>query len=165
MRCDKIQELVLTDYLDGELAGEQLRAVEDHLAACGQCREFAHHARKATVDPLEQLERIEPSARLWQNIQEAIAAEAQADPAMPVGFWEGFRRLFPAPRPAFVLAALVVAVVLSLTLIPRQTGQNSVVHSEGEEQIEYLAALVEVTMGSAQDANGGYGTVIEEYFL
>jgi len=36
MTCDQIDEL-LSDLLDGELAGETLRAVELHLQSCDAC--------------------------------------------------------------------------------------------------------------------------------
>jgi anti-sigma factor RsiW len=38
MSCGRIEEL-LPLYVDGDLAGEERRMVDDHLAACGACRE------------------------------------------------------------------------------------------------------------------------------
>jgi anti-sigma factor RsiW len=52
-------EILLADYLDGTLAGEQKSAVETHLAGCASCAELARDAsgavafigRAATVEP------------------------------------------------------------------------------------------------------------------
>ena len=168
MQCEKFQELILTDYLDRELAEEQRAALEAHLAQCPRCREFAEKALKVAVEPFEQLERLKPSPQLWANIKEAIKGAPQPDAReAPDDFWERLKQLFYFPRPALVLATAVLVTIMLLAVLPKQIGQNHIaqVDSVAEDEIEYLAALMEGTERIDLDENGGYGTAIEEYFL
>jgi anti-sigma-K factor RskA len=165
MQCEKFQELILTDYLDDELNVLQHQEIESHLAACPHCRAFAQNAKIALVDPFDQLERIEPSVRVWKNIKEAIGKDA--NPAVredPFDLWETLRRLFPLPRPVLVMATFAVMAVMVLTVFLKQNNQTLVVQVE-EEQATYLAYLMEDIGSADADENGGYGTAIEEYFL
>ena len=53
MRCERIQELLLTDYTDTE-ASEALRGeVAEHLASCASCRAFARTVSEKAVMPFK----------------------------------------------------------------------------------------------------------------
>jgi len=162
MRCDQYQELILTDYLDKEASGEE---IERHLAGCGRCREFAERARKIALEPFEHIERISPSPRLWQNIKEAIEEDtAGAVREYPLDLWGFLKNLFPLPRPALAVATLAVTVVMVLTLLSKQAPQPHLSRVD-REQVTHLASLMDDIGDAGPDENGGYGTVIEEYFL
>ncbi|OGX35455.1 MAG: hypothetical protein A3C36_01710 [Omnitrophica WOR_2 bacterium RIFCSPHIGHO2_02_FULL_52_10] len=168
MSCEKFQEMILTDYLDRELSAQRRASLEAHLTQCPGCREFAEQARKGAVEPFEQLERLKPSPQLWANIKEAIEEDPQ--PAVRgalVDFWERLKLLFYFPRPALALATVVLMIVMLLAVLPKPIGRNHIaqVESVAEEEVEYLASLMEGTESMDSDGNGGYGTAIEEYFL
>ena len=46
MKCKKIQEIILTDYLDGQLDEKQRSSLGRHLAECKSCKEFSTYAVK-----------------------------------------------------------------------------------------------------------------------
>ena len=66
MNCADL-EILLCDYVDGTLRGEQKIAVESHLAECAACAEFARDAAGA-VAFMERAAVVEPPAELLTRI-------------------------------------------------------------------------------------------------
>ena len=54
MKCEDVQELIFTDYLDGQLGKEQETQVEEHLAICGDCKEHELLAQKNSFWAIRQ---------------------------------------------------------------------------------------------------------------
>jgi len=77
----------LSEYMDGGLSAEQARAVDDHLAECGDCRE-ALAALRDVVARAHELGPVEPARDLWPGIAGVIGASARREPgdviALPV---------------------------------------------------------------------------------
>ncbi|MBF0569237.1 MAG: zf-HC2 domain-containing protein [Candidatus Omnitrophica bacterium] len=115
MTCAKIQELLISDYIDGEADAAVKKLVEDHLTSCFSCREFLSVVQ-TTDDVLRQPPQERLSEDVWSAVRERIT---QA----PLGWrerlglvWEG-----PAFRPAVVFcASLAVAFFISGVIMPDQ---------------------------------------------
>ncbi|MBM4128995.1 MAG: zf-HC2 domain-containing protein, partial [Nitrospira sp.] len=60
MNCEKIQELILTDYLDGEIDKRQEEFIKQHLATCIGCQEFLSIAQKTVVEPFLNAGKVTP---------------------------------------------------------------------------------------------------------
>ena len=71
--CDAARR-VLTPYVDGELVGDERRAVDDHLASCWPCRTlFAEEARLG--DSIrDAIPRHEPSTELRESVEAMLDA-------------------------------------------------------------------------------------------
>ena len=54
MNCKLVQELVLTDYSDGQLSAARMRKVDNHLMHCLACRTLFEKVRKNVIDPLKR---------------------------------------------------------------------------------------------------------------
>jgi anti-sigma factor RsiW len=68
----------LSEYLDGDLAPEEARALEEHLVGCDACTATMAELR-AVVARVNELADTEPAHDLWAGIAAAIAAdEAEA---------------------------------------------------------------------------------------
>ncbi len=160
MQCEQCQQFILTDYLDGETNDTQNREIEEHLSCCTQCKEFAQNAKKITVEPFENMERLQPSPQVWANIQEKIN-QPQEQPDVLAGFLDKVKELLSAPRSAFALATALAVILMIVTLVPNKGNQSNVARIDPVEQIEYMASL-EIY---EPDENGYYETDIEEYFL
>ncbi len=142
MNCQKIQDLILTDYTDNEAPEAVRRQVEEHLAACSACREFEAAVREKAVRPLQEAGRAEAPARLWSRVTSEIFAQ-QLKPA-PAGLFERIRDLARAPRPAFAFSTVAALVIFGILVarLPYFTGsaeRQQLAELAIEDQIDYFA--------------------------
>lgn len=109
MNCEQIRE-VLKDFLDGNLSGEEARAVRMHLASCADCA-----SRLSPSDRMEILpaldEEIEPSgsfaARFHSRLRErSVSGQREA-------WWRRLRAWGYPWKPAAV-GVLVVLLVAGI---------------------------------------------------
>jgi predicted anti-sigma-YlaC factor YlaD len=117
MECKKVQDRLITEYLDKELGREETAEIERHLTACQDCREFLETVRKTAEVPFKGTGEMQPESVVWQRIQEKIEAERArsenwfgklADVLAPF-----LRMPQPVFRIAFVTALILVVVVLA----------------------------------------------------
>lgn len=138
MNCEKCQ-LLLDEYLDGELRGAESVHVAEHLKSCAPCSEArddlqsilraAHDARTHTYEP--------PNSRaMWLRIRNTVEAE-QREAAAAARRAESLRPAestlsrfikkswrMTLPQLATGVAALAVAVALVTTLGVQYTERN-----------------------------------------
>jgi len=153
MRCERVQDLLLTDYTDGRLDEALRREVAGHIKSCGACRDFECVVREKAVAPLKHAEKIEPPAYLWERIRREVSAERR--PAIDVygalgsvagTLRRGLEALTRIPKPALafaMVAMLIIAVALARQPIERRSLNNYL-----NEQIDFMAGL------DSDEANG-----------
>ena len=73
MTCRRIQELLVTDYIDGQADAAARKAVDGHLEACPSCREFREAVQK-TEDVLRRPLKAGLSADVWASVRARIEA-------------------------------------------------------------------------------------------
>jgi len=150
MKCEKMQELILTDYADGELDTDARLDVEGHIRACASCRQLEAVMRQKAREPLEHLVREEPPAYIWGRVKQAISS----GPVRPYGVFEDARelvgRIFMSiiniPRPVVAFAA--TAMVIIAIMIAQPIAERRAVDEYLGEQISFIASL------DTDDANG-----------
>lgn len=164
MRCKKVQELILTDYLDGEMDPAGKEELDTHLKECSGCRSFESAVRKNLIEPFNAVEKETPPISIWHNISEAIQKEQEKAADNPVaGLLRRLRSLLVFPKPTFALATVTAVIIMALVVTKLQPPKQSEVDSYLEEQTLFLDSLEADINGSF---NGTYlGTSIEEYFL
>jgi anti-sigma-K factor RskA len=107
-------------FLLGALTDPEREAFERHLAECEECRlEVARLQPAADLLP-RSVERMEPPASLKRSLMAVVESEARERPGAPErarpALGERLRGLFSGPmRPAFVAAAVVLAVVVGFS--------------------------------------------------
>jgi anti-sigma factor RsiW len=119
MTCAEL-EILLCDYVDGTLHGEEKSALESHLAGCSSCTELAKDVAGATGF-LERVAIVDPPAELLTRILHEIPHGRQRAADRP-SWW---RRLFGGwvehvlqPRYAMGMAM----TILSFSMLARFTG-------------------------------------------
>jgi anti-sigma factor RsiW len=115
MRCKGMEDNLVA-YLDGRARPAERRAVEEHLAACADCRTRADEF-SALWGVLDDLPAISPSPAFEASLRARLAAE----PARR-GFWSWAH--LPSPRLAFAATALI-ALAVWISSVPQATRNPS----------------------------------------
>ena len=106
----------LSDYLDGELPGDEREAVESHLAGCAPCRIVLEDLRRV-IARARSIQPRPPHQDLWAGIAERIEARPASDKVTPLHASEAQRPLrMPSRRISFSLPQLAAAAVLLMAL-------------------------------------------------
>ena len=159
MRCRKIQELLKTDYLDGEVSQKEEQDIREHLARCPKCRQLEEElqSQRALFQKAKQ-QRV--PEHVWHNIRDAIIREEEE--SLSAGAFERLRNYLFAPKPVFVLAT-TLAVAIFFAFLSGVFIQKK--QSLSKENISEIDIAV-YSLGSASDVPlYELGTDIEEYFL
>ena len=156
MRCDRVNDFLMTDYFDGIVNVETQKAVKEHFSVCASCRE-TEQALAAARASLRRASRLEPPVKVWENIRSRILEDSLNEKPKNLTGW--FRSLF-VPKPIFA-ASTVMAIVLAVLALNFAAFRRQVVTgSNGEETINLYHN------GYQEDASiTDLGTDIEEYFL
>ena len=165
MKCKKIQEIILTDYLDGQLAERQRSLLSRHLAGCQGCKKFSIYVMKNIAGLFTNAERLIPSEIVWRRIKGSIEDEETNKPAVVIGFFERLRGVLCIPKPVMIFAtALTFILVTSLVLALYIGNQNRLNYSSQKtiQDNDYYEKLFSDAY-TAKDT--GFGTAIEENFL
>jgi hypothetical protein len=116
MNCHEC-ELILEEYVDGELAARDAAETEAHLASCERCVE-AYDALLSEQKFYAAYERpVEVSPRLWGGVEARINAkttEGEVGLLQKLSAW--FAPLLTAPRFSPALTAALVLVAVGLTV-------------------------------------------------
>ncbi len=165
MKCDKVQELILTDYLDGQINEELKVDIEKHLTSCTDCKEYERVARATTVTPFNNTERLSPPATTWARIRSQIEKEEQPqERTNPFANLIGrIKPLLYIPKPAFAVATAAIAILVIVTVI--KLPSEKIVKLSIEEQIECMDYLLGAFNEESSDGNNDFETSVEEYFL
>lgn len=79
MNCEKFEELVAM-YLENELAGQDRRGMDEHLAACGTCRETLAVYRKIESSLVSRRDLVPPGGRTASAVIERLGLRRQRRP-------------------------------------------------------------------------------------
>lgn len=107
----------LSELLDGELEGEELRSAQAHLAHCPACRTVAADLRRI-ARAARGLGDIPPGRDLWPGIEGRLGgAAAEARRADPAGRRAQRRRGLVLSVPQLAAAAVLLVAVSSLVTV------------------------------------------------
>ena len=113
MNCKEIESYAI-EYLDGKLAGDNLRAVELHLEGCAACSERLHGFSDVS-GLLDSWPAIAPSPSFNARLAQRLASPE----ANSLGWWERLSATlnwFPVGKPALagaLLGMILFGVVLA----------------------------------------------------
>ncbi|MBF0505128.1 MAG: zf-HC2 domain-containing protein [Candidatus Omnitrophica bacterium] len=159
-KCEYFKDLLLTDYIDGELAQKIKLELDNHLLVCPDCRVFAQEVKKRTVQPFYNVSAQPVPGVIWETVRERIAGkQEQYNPLEE--FIRGLKNLFLLPKPVPVLASVMLMFLAgSAALYTIQVNQT-----KEKDQGEFLVSLLDSNGWGSQADNNSFGTPIEHYFL
>ena len=97
MLCNKIRELLMSDYLDGELDQKTANDVKEHLLKCSSCSRLSDEL-KAQHELITNAKKEAPPDRVWQNIRREITAEKAVTKSAISSLPERLRESLLMPR-------------------------------------------------------------------
>ncbi len=159
MNCKKIQDLLLSDYLDDEIGSSLRRRSQEHLDICEACRKLEQELQRVRI-PLQKAPRVEAPARIWQNIRQQIAEERQREFRLS---WENMKNWLEERivirRPVFALATVMAVLLIVFVL-----GRNMVFRPYDEAR--YAGEAFTSILDNQDDTiAANLETSIEKYFL
>ena len=163
MKCNDIQELIKTDYVDGELSDSLAKEVKTHIMACESCAKLEARLLKLQ-QPFKQTELMEPPKKLWSAIESEITREKAADTSLPQS---GIGRILSDAlnalrlnKPALASLTIILLFVISIS------GQNIL---SNRADMQMGAHMVEMTQfyanGSELFEDDSMGAAAEIFFL
>ncbi len=115
MNCKRMKDLILTDYIDGNLEGRALKDVERHLGSCPTCNALARDL-KAAGKLLRATPQEEVPSGIWHNIRAEIST-ASAKLNFPETVLMYARYYLSHLRPVVVIASAAVLLLVILTAV------------------------------------------------
>lgn len=163
MKCKEFQDLIITEYVDGEISPDNLNLVNEHIDNCNTCRQFRDAVVNIAVEPFKNINKADVPEFIWERINEKIQ---QKNKSLLNNWFETIRNLFKFPRLAIATVSISVALLVSLIFI-NKPNNNSFVDSQyyvdtnlNESHEQYFSYL-----NNNVEENNGFGTAIEEYLL
>jgi anti-sigma factor RsiW len=170
MKCKEIQELLLTDFLDGELPSARRAVVGQHLEGCLDCRAYAEEVRKTAVTPFTAAEEVSVPESVWQAISATIDAEERAP--LREQLYDCIREFFgtilapfkiKGPALAFASSCVVAIAVFVAVSLPLRYDLS--VGEIMNENMSFLSSLGANGTTDGEMSSDDFDTTIEYFFL
>lgn len=143
MRCERIQELILTDHMDKELDEKGRREVDAHVSSCASCRQFQREALKRASEPFRLAQAEEAPSYIWERVKRRIAAGAAEEPGLLLNTAGLLRRVFSPllkiPKPAIAFAA--TAAIIIAVIMARPATNKYGAYEYLNEQMDFMTSL------------------------
>jgi anti-sigma factor RsiW len=139
---DCIREILISAYLDGELSGNDLFRVEEHLPVCRDCA-AAYERMKADRNLLlECMPEANPPVHVKQQLFRKINAAPEIRGRAGILGWLGIGQVIPVRSKAWTAACASVvlfAVILSVFQYQRRLEGNRILAEIDRSKAEWIA--------------------------
>lgn len=165
MRCEKVKDLIMTGYLDGELKSSLKKRVDEHLLYCQSCKAFAAQLKDTVIKPFKESTRLRPPQSVWEGVKAAISPQEEYKEGFLQRLRDDIAEIFTHRKPVFALATALTLVIAVFIFTKIPFNGKRATNNYLQEQIDFLTYL-EVNEDYYSD--NGYmdlDTAIEEYFL
>ncbi len=159
MNCKKMKELILTDYVDGRLAGRALEELELHLGSCQDCHALVEELR-AAGKLFRAVGQEEPPSEVWYKIRAEIGA-APARFGLPETVLAYARYYLSRLRPAVVITSAAILLLFALTAVRLMPRTDYMETLSSEDDILAISYTGDYENGPESDL----GTAAEMFFL
>jgi len=141
MECKKVQDRLITEYVDKELGPQENAEVERHLTSCLGCREFLGAVQRSAVAPFKEAGEMQPDSALWQKIQEKIEAEESRSVNWFGKLADTLAPLLRMPQPVFRVAFVTALILVVVVLAKWPSSYADPVYGYIAEQMTYMNGL------------------------
>jgi anti-sigma factor RsiW len=141
MECKKVQDRLITEYLDNELDAGECSGIEGHLSGCASCREFLEAIQKSAVAPFKEAGALQPDSVVWRRIEREIEAERARSENWFVKLADLLVPLLKMPQPVFRVAFVTVLILVVVVLAQWPSGPVHPAYAYVEEQMTFMDEL------------------------
>ncbi|MHB9154955.1 MAG: anti-sigma factor family protein [Endomicrobiales bacterium] len=129
MNCEKIRDIILTDYIDNELDAAARKETEDHLGRCAGCRAFRDSVMAAAA-PFRKARQVPVPGTLWFSLREGLERERRREEA---GILTLLRRgwINAAAVAAMLIGTLLAGNYLARDIWAEQVSQSTALEVAG----------------------------------
>jgi hypothetical protein len=133
VECGTYIEQYLSAHADGELTGEELRAAEEHVAHCDECRQLLAEERALKRTLHDRLATLKAPAQVRDRIRTALDAELARESAAPAA---GSRRPSRSRwmRPAVWVPSAIAALLIVGLAVWKMTNRPAPQYAAVEPQ-------------------------------
>lgn len=161
MNCKKIQELLITDYIDGEMNAKMRKDILNHLATCNKCKQFEENLKQKAITPFKAADRQHPPDYIWENVKNRITKDEQTiSEKIDITVMNKLSGIFKTLKPAFAVSAAAITILMIVLVVRFPLTGNGKLDTYIAEQAEFM-----VNLDSDESGVNGLGTSIEEYLL
>jgi anti-sigma factor RsiW len=165
MNCKKIQELIMTDHIDGEASSTVEDLIKAHLSGCADCRAFEQAVRQKTEMLFRNAGPVQPPAEVWQNIKEAIQEDpVQYAPSFLERLFDFMRENFSVRRPAYALAT-AFTVILAIGIFLQSPLRRQMLVKDYLSQESAFMVAMNGSLNGDLDKVADFDTTIEKYLF
>ena len=165
MKCQRIREIILTDYLDGQLNEKQRSLLVRHLAKCQGCEKFSIYVMKNIAGVFANAERLTPSEIVWRRIKGNIEAERPNKPGFVIGFFERLKGSLYIPKPVTIFVTALTFILVASLVLALYIGNQNRLNYNSQRTIQDNDYYEELFSDAYTAKNTGFGTAVEENFL
>ncbi|WP_062049192.1 anti-sigma factor [Bacillus sp. JCM 19034] len=122
MTCEKDYEVLIQEYLDGEISSENKERLKEHLAECEACRKRVHESLK-TIAFVQSLSHIAAPANFTHSVMKRLPERKQTSK------WKQWTRKHPV-----IVAAAVFILLMTMSLSTMWNDEKQLVVS-GSSQL------------------------------
>ena len=158
MRCKRVKELLLTDYIDDEVGISLKEEFDKHIEDCQACMTYKINIDKGLSPLFEQAKAESPQDEMWQNIRPRIIQGNQKSTSKIFALNFFLRKgVF-----AFATVAALLFIIISFHI-----ANNNQLAATNKFLLEEGSFLYSLSSSNGQESfnNADFGTIIEEYIF
>jgi len=157
MKCDKVKELLLTDYVDDEVSQEIRIKIEEHINGCDGCRDLYEAIKERTGMLSKALSPQEPPREVWENISARIYGEEEQ---VNISVRERIKELFFINKLVMAIVSIAIIAVMGTKVISIRNYNRTKNYVE-----QQMTAMLYLEENGEDEDIYDFDTGIEEYFL
>ncbi|MFH1868118.1 MAG: zf-HC2 domain-containing protein [Candidatus Omnitrophota bacterium] len=164
MNCERIRELIATDYIDGEAEQTAISKVDEHLKGCEGCRKYKDELLESAIKPFEKAGVEVPSEKVWNSIEAAVESKEQLQNSGSI--IDMLHSLLRPRQAAFAFATAAVIMIMVNIFVISPARKQGVLNAYLQEEMASLYGLNGDGSGLVSDIeNAEFNTSIEMLFL
>lgn len=163
MRCKRIQDLILTDFLDGEIEETERKKLLLHLTECVHCQEFLDIVKDSFEKPFRSVVKLEPEFLLWYKIRRLLEEEKmEKEKYFHRSIFAKVRERLQVIIPALAITSILIGIVFTDIDYLRLSSN----YKENHSKLEIINNGINFeTLEDTLLQSVNFETAIEEYFL